>query len=143
MPSRDFSAVSDAELLAEIEHITRELVAMGERPAKISGFEKLDWSVGLGLAVTGVAAGAPITPIGLVLSGLGVGWLGFNVLRRLARQMGKREQIARIEHLTYAKRCSGANSGAAIRICNRCHWRSESGSACPTGKRSAASAGAG
>lgn len=100
MPSRDLSTVADADLLAEIERITSELIAMGERPTKISGFEKVDWSVGLGLAVAGVAAGGPVTPIGLVLSGLGVGWLGFTVLRRLARQLGKREQIARIDYLT-------------------------------------------
>jgi len=99
MPLRDLSKLPDSELLAEIERNTDELIAMGERPAKVSNFEKVDWSVGLGLAVAGIAAGGPVTPIGLVLSGLGVGWLGFTVLRRLSRQLGKREQIARIDLL--------------------------------------------
>ena len=99
MPARDLSLLSDAELLVEIERNTEELIAMGERPTRISGFDKLDWSVGLGLTVAGIAVGGPVTPIGLVLSGLGAAWLGVGVLRRLARQLGQREKIARIDHL--------------------------------------------
>lgn len=99
MPARDLSRLSDRDLLGEIDRNNEELIAMGERPTRISGFEKLDWSVGLGLTVAGIAVGGPVTPIGLVLSGLGVTWLGVGVLRRLARQLGQREKIARIDHL--------------------------------------------
>jgi len=72
------------ELAREIIDVTTELVEMGERPTRTSGWERFEWASGFGLNAAGLAAGGPLTPIGLVLFGLGTGMLAYSIARRLA-----------------------------------------------------------